>query len=415
MKHKVRRIDLSSLILVPLLAYGQFVDAAADDSANSSADSVSSEWTGYASLDTRLFFHSPAHPGQDDRSLSGAFQPEYYRNWDYGAQTLAFTPFFRLDANDDERTHADIRELFWRMEAEQFVFKAGVDTVFWGVAESQHLVDIINQTDLVENIDREDKLGQPMLNLDYLSDWGTWQAYLLPYFRERTFPGTDGRLRSEPVVDTDDAIYESGDEERHVDFALRWSHYFGDWDIGIAHFSGTSREPLLILDDSGPNPSLRPLYLQIDQTSLDVQVTKGAWLWKLEAIYNQNNVNDYYAYVGGFEFTQFGIAGSAVDLGWLLEYNYDDRGDSAATVLQDDIFFGVRLTDNDIHNTRILAGGTVDIDSSSTFANVEASRRLNEHWVLGLEMRLFTHVDEEDPLHQIKDDDYVEIQLTRYF
>ncbi|MFC6668973.1 hypothetical protein [Marinobacterium aestuariivivens] len=238
---------------------------------------------------------------------------------------------------------------------------------------------------------------------------------MLPYFRERTFPGKDGRLRSEPPVDTDDAIYESGDEEHHVDFALRWSHYIGDWDIGIAHFSGTSREPLLIPVDSGTDTRFRPLYLQIDQTSLDLQVTKGAWLWKLEAIYNRNDVDDYYAYVGGFEYTQFGIAGSAIDLGWLLEYNYDDRGDSATTVLQDDVFFGVRYTDNDVHGTRILAGVAVDTDTATTFANVEASRRLSEHWVLGMEMRLFSNVDEEDPLHQIRDDDYLEIQLTRYF
>jgi hypothetical protein len=411
----VRRIDFSSLILVPLLAYGQFVAAATDDAATPVTESASSEWTGYASLDARLFFHSPAHPGQDDQNLSAAFQPEYYRSWDDGAQTFVFTPFLRLDANDDERSHADMRELYWRLETGPFVFKAGVDIVFWGVAESQHLVDIINQTDMVENIDGEDKLGQPMLNLAYLNDWGTWQAYLLPYFRERTFPGMDGRLRAEPPVDTDDAVYESGDEQQHLDFAIRWSHYFGDWDLGIAHFSGTSREPLPIPADSGPGSGLRPLYLQIDQTSLDVQVTKGAWLWKLEAIYNQNNIEDYYAYVGGFEFTQFGIAGSAVDLGWLLEYNYDERGDGATTVLQDDIFFGLRYTDNDIQGTAILAGVTVDTDTASTFVNVEASRRMSEDWVLGLEMRLFTQVDEEDPLHQLRDDDYLGIQLTRYF
>ncbi|MFC6668974.1 hypothetical protein [Marinobacterium aestuariivivens] len=163
----MRRIDFATLILAPLLAYGQAVVAAPEDSSPTS-DGVSSEWTGYVSLDTRLFFHSPVHSGQDDQNLSAAFQPEYYRNWDDGAQTFVFTPYWRLDANDDERTHADLRELFWRMESEALVFRAGVDIVFWGVAESRHLVDIINQTDLVENIDGEDKLGQPMLNLDYL-------------------------------------------------------------------------------------------------------------------------------------------------------------------------------------------------------------------------------------------------------
>ena len=51
-------------------------------------------------------------------------------------------------------------------------FRVGVGKVFWGVTESQHLVDIINQTDLVENIDTEDKLGQPMLETTWLQNWG---------------------------------------------------------------------------------------------------------------------------------------------------------------------------------------------------------------------------------------------------
>ncbi len=113
-----------------------------------------------------------------------------------------FIPFYRYDANDAKRTRGDIRELYWQMDYRELSFKAGIDVVFWGVAESQHLVDIINQTDLVEDIDGEEKLGQPMVNLDYMTDLGTWQFYLLPYFRERTFPGEQGRLRTDPPVRT---------------------------------------------------------------------------------------------------------------------------------------------------------------------------------------------------------------------
>ncbi|MDD7885073.1 hypothetical protein [Flavivirga sp. 57AJ16] len=37
------------------------------------------------------------------------------------------------------------------------------------MTESNHLVDIINQTDAVETFDGEEKLGQPMVQLS----WGT--------------------------------------------------------------------------------------------------------------------------------------------------------------------------------------------------------------------------------------------------
>ncbi|MAT92276.1 MAG: hypothetical protein CME59_06715 [Halioglobus sp.] len=374
------------------------------------------EWSGSISLQTRLFPQGPAFDGQDEQNLSLAIEPEYYLDWDGGRQRFAMRAFGRVDANDDERSHADLREFYWRLEQDRWVFKAGVDVVFWGVAESRHLVDIINQTDRVENIDREDKLGQLMLNVDYLSDSaGTWQAWVLPWFRERTFPGEDGRLRVNPAVDTDDPLWDSGDEEEHVDLALRWSHYIGDWDIGLAHFSGTAREPLLIPGGTPQRPTLRPLYLQIDQTSLDLQATRGAWLWKLEAIYNDNKVEDYFAAVGGFEYTRFGIADSAADLGWLLEYHYDERGENPQEALQNDLYTGLRLSGNDIAGSRLLAGFTVDLDNGSTFGNVEAARRLGESWTITVEARTFFNTDEDDPLHDFRDDDYIELQLDRFF
>jgi hypothetical protein len=398
---------------------GEFGDADYDDGDfgyDYGEEDSGTPLSGYISMEPRLFFDDAAYSGQEDQNLSFAAELEYYRDWDGGAQRLAFRPFGRYDLQDDERSHADIRELYWRIQGDQFLFKAGLDVVFWGVAESRHLVDIINQTDLVENIDTEDKLGQPMLNLDYMSDgWGTWQFYVLPWFREQTFPGEDGRLRPDPAVDEDDAEYESGDEEEHIDFAVRWSHYIGDWDIGIAHFSGTSRDPLLLPEESGGELKIIPYYAQIDQTSLDTQATLGAWLWKLEAIYNDNDFDSYYAFVGGFEYTFYGVAGSDADMGLLMEYNYDDRGENSTSALQEDAYLGLRWSGNDTHSTELLAALVYDTDNQSTFGNLEASRRLGEHWTLGMEVRIFTNVDETDLLRFIEDDDYAEIQITRHF
>ena len=93
---------------------------------------------------------------------------------------------------DSERTHFDIRELFGLWVFERWELGVGIRKVFWGVTESQHLVDIINQTDLVDSIDGEEKLGQPMVNVSIPHEWGTVDLFILPYFRERTFPGRDG-------------------------------------------------------------------------------------------------------------------------------------------------------------------------------------------------------------------------------
>lgn len=384
-------------------------------SATSHAE-YNSEWSGNFSLDSRLFFNDARYPGQHNESFSVAIEPEYYADWDGGQQRLVIQPFARYDANDDERSHADLREFYWRRSFDDVALTVGAAKVFWGVAESNHLVDIINQSDFVENIDGEDKLGQPMVNLTFVKDWGTVDFFVLPYFRERTFAGKEGRLRTSLVVDTDNPTFESSAEEQHVDFAARWSHYIGDWDIGLAHFSGTSREPTLILGlDGAGNPALIPYYQQIDQTSLDLQATKGDWLWKLEAISNHNSNGRYTAFVGGFERTLVGVYDSVHDLGLLLEYHFDDRGDLATSGFQNDVFAGVRWVLNDVQSSEVLAGAVVDADSQATFASIEASRRIGDAWKMSLEARMFSKMVRSEALYDLRSDDYVELQVTKYF
>ena len=182
------------------------------------------ELSGDVSVEGRLFAKDELYDDQKRNNGSVAFEPELYHEW-LSSPNLSFTfvPFLRVDSADSERTHADIRELNFLMVGTPWELRVGIGKVFWGVTEFVHLVDIINQTDLVENIDGEDKLGQPMVHFSYPEDWGVVNIFLLPYFRERTYPGKEGRLRPPVKVDTDSPEYESGAEENHIDFALRYS------------------------------------------------------------------------------------------------------------------------------------------------------------------------------------------------
>jgi hypothetical protein len=374
------------------------------------------EWSGFVELQGRYFPQQAMDGEQSDQLLSIAIQPEYYQRWDDTRQSLLFIPFMRWDSEDDERTHGDIRELIWTYAGDGWETKAGIGKVFWGVTESQHLVDVINQTDLIENPDGEQKLGQPMLKLSLESDWGIIDLYALPGFRERTFPGEAGRLRTHPRVDTDLAEYESEREERHIDLAIRWSHSIGDWDIGLAHFDGTGRDPLLI---PGANSKgeivLVPYYEQIRQTSLDLQATKGDWLWKLESIHRASGSDSYNAATGGFEYTLVGIAETDMDLGLLAEYLYDDRHDDASTPFENDLFIGLRLTANDVDGSELLTGIIKDLDDDGWMFNLEASRRIGNQWKTGAQIRLWSDIPEDDPLFVFRRDDYMEITVTRYF
>lgn len=381
-----------------------------------SFSTTAGEWSGYLGTEFRYFTQDARDPRQHDENFSLVFEPEYYHEWDKGRQSLAFVPFYRLDQHDNERTHFDIRELTWTKVAESWELRLGLRKVFWGVTEFQHLVDIINQTDLVENIDTEDKLGQPMINLALINDWGTVDLFIMPYFRERTFPGIEGRPRNQPMVDNGLSKYESSAKEKHIDFAIRYSHYFGDWDVGVAHFYGTSRDPRSFLTtNSSGAPVLAPFYDIINQTSIDLQATKGNMLWKLEALHRSGQGETYNAVAGGFEYTFVGIFDSAIDLGVLGEYHYDGRGEDALTFFEDDIATGMRFAFNDAQSSEALVGLLWDRDSGGKFLNVEASRRIGSDWLLEMEGRFLFDTSRSDPAFALSRDDYLELFLTYNF
>lgn len=374
------------------------------------------EWSGSLAAEWRYFPHEPFGQEQfEHNNLSLALNAEYVHSWDDYRQVFAFAPFVRVDQHDSERTHADIRELAYVRAFEAWELRLGIRKVFWGVTEFQHLVDIINQTDLVENPDGEDKLGQLMFNIALIRDWGTLDMFILPGFRERTFPGAEGRLHGGIYVDTDQVQYESGAEEKHVDFALRFTKTIDNWDIGLAHFYGTSREPRFELNLNGNQPVLTPIYELIHQTSLDVQYTGDEWLWKLEALSREGQGDRFSALTGGFEYTFVGIAQSNIDLGIIGEYAFDDRKQNASTPFQNDIVLGARLALNDEQSSELLAGIVFDLDGGGQFYSLEASRRLGNNFKANLEARLNTGLQPDEAAFAIRNEDFIQFELEWFF
>ncbi len=370
----------------------------------------------------RTFVESPRFSEQLEH-----FQPSTVLNmelrWDSqdSRHQLVFAPFARLDGADSRRTHVDLREGYYRYAGDRIDVQIGAAKVFWGVTESRHLVDIVNQTDAIEDIDEEDKFGQPMVKLSFLRDWGQVDLFALPVFRERTFPGRDGRLRFDPVIAVDDAQFgnDGDDQADHTDFALRYSHYFGNVDLGLSFFNGTSREPNFAfgVDGGTGQPVITPVYQDIRQFGIDAQYTADAWLWKFEGIVREGQGDTVAATVAGFEYTLYGVGGGNADLGLLMEHQYDGRDFPAApvTVQDNDLFYGARLALNDAQDTSLLAGAITDLEDGSTSASIEAERRFGQVWTGELEARLFLAVDQRNLLDAFARDSFVTLRLTRYF
>ena len=373
------------------------------------------EISGNIEYEHRFFLEENQYDGQKNNSNSVAIQPEIYYEWDDGYQSILVTPFFRYDSKDSRRSHFDLREAFYLLSREDWILRLGAKKVFWGVTESVHLVDIINQTDFVENIDTEDKLGQPMINLAFVQDWGTIDLFIMPYFRERTFPGKKGRLRSSIPVEIDDAEYESSAEEWHTDFAVRYENTFDEIDLGLSYFYGTSRDPRVELRPTVSGVKAIPVYDLIHQLGLDLQYTSNAWLWKLESIYRNGSGNDFGAVAAGFEYTFFDVMESGWDTGILCEYLWDSRNDDPSAPFQNDLFIGTRITLNDVQSTQILSGIIMDLEGGGHSFIVEASRRIGDAWKIALEVRTFHDPKRDELLYQFRRDDHLQMTLSYYF
>ncbi len=408
-------------------------------------------------IQNRNFENNPLSPIQRRHEFFSAyFQQEISYSWNGGKDSWVFTPYFATYRFEDpmkiehegyipfivpipiidfgetrsaQRSYGDIRELMWTHIANDnsWELRTGIGKVFWGVTESQHLVDVINQDDLRADIDREDKLGQPMINFTWVSDYGNFDFFVLPGFRERLYQDNAGRLNPvalqnpylEPsaannlisMVDQEaDATYESGAEELHTDFAFRWSHAIGASDIGLSFFQGTNRDPVLgtpisedVVSLSQPRQSknfpglfyITPHYEQMTQVGIDYQATLDAWLLKLEAIHRDSDslktpgqdaldgntdsqTTDYTAVTAGFEYTFYSIFDSTADLGVLVEYLWDSRDFEAPHSNQNDVFLGARYAQNSTADPAVLIGIIQDVDVDSYVAIMEASRRLGQ-------------------------------------
>ena len=388
------------------------------------------EFFGRLSMETRLYPESPAFPNQRPHASGFAVEATVYAEDDEG-RSITITPFFRYDVGDPNRTHADLREAFLLLYGDvgedEWELRVGFDRVFWGVVESRSLVDIINQTDLVEDPDEKTKLGQPMIHGTWSGDWGTLELFGMTGHRARTFPGPHGRLRPGPVVDHDLVSYESSAKEWHVDLAGRYSGSFGPLDIGLSVFDGTSREPTLLPRLVDSKLVLAPHYEQIRQFGLDTQLTTGPWLLKLEAIHRTGAKNrhlgqhfryeeeDYVAFIVGGEYTINALWNTDADLSLIAEWTHDGRGRWATNIYENDVLLTARLGLNDEQSTEFTAAALSSLDNSSRVLSAEFKRRLSDNWSLHVESGAYLSVDRDDVLYDVRRDGFIEVNLDYHF
>jgi hypothetical protein len=366
---------------------------------------------GFFGVEGRTFGEAPAGSGQVRQGVSLVAQPELAfvsANRRHRINAVAFGRF----SLDPRYGSADVRELNWQYQADNWSLLAGMNRVFWGAAESRHLVDIVNQSDMRESFAGDVKLGQFMIAASVQQPWGQLELYALPQFRTRTYPRRSDRPRLELPLEK--AEVAGGGP---FDWAARASVSRGDVDLHVYYFRGANREPDLIpvFDEAGAPRALRPIYQQIGQVGADVQYARGAWLFKGELIDRNRPDGRYQAGVGGLEYGINRLFGGASDIALLAEYQFDNGPETEwPAPAERGVYGGVRLGLNDNASSELKAGVVHDLRSGAWVFRAEFNRRLAEQWGLYLGYYGFRDVRTSPALRDYYRDSHLTITLRRY-
>lgn len=363
---------------------------------------------GSAGLETRWFLHAPAAPEQAQHAAIGLFNPVWKLDLPGQAWRATLNIDIRLDTRDSSSRFVDISEASIHHTAGDVVWRAGIDKVFWGVAESVHLIDVINQVDPRISIELDAKLGQPMASVATFTDrFGRLEAFWLPVFRERPDQGPTSRQRL-PGGGMGDGPPGLGRARRSDDWAVRWSGTVPGMnaDVGLYYFQGLGREPVW----RGPVP--QPSYLPMRQVGLQAQWPVGNTLWKGEALHREGHGKAFLAYVAGGEYT---VSLQGGDLGLLIEWARDHRdGNAPPTRFARSGFAGLRYRFNETGDSELRMGVLRDTLHHASMYKLEFSRRFAEHYQFSLIARK-VQAPRGGPYTPLLRDDNVQITIRRLF
>ncbi len=364
------------------------------------------QWQGAIGLQERVYASALPGPGEARHEPVLVANARRRARFGDGSERVAASASLRAGPGD-QGVLADLDELTLELVRARWTLRAGVSEVFWGVLESRHLVDVINQQAPDPGARGDLKLGQPMVNVAARGFWGTLDLYLLPWFRPRPFTGRAARLWSGQAVASGHAVFDAAAGVQHVDWAARGARAFGAWDVGLSWLAGTDREPgFASMSADAPNAALVPRYDLVRRVSLDVQWTHGLWLGKLEAVTSNPSPGRYVALGLGVEYAPADYVSAFV------EFLYDGRASAATTSFEHDLCIGARL----LHRDGDLGlRGSVDRVSGNATLGIETVRRLSNSLAVTLEATAFLGDPAREPPLARRLDTSVALGVHRYF
>lgn len=354
--------------------------------------------------DFRLYPNSNA--GTIDSGQSLELNIDAYK--DFGATRAVLELVARFDDQDSGRRILDARQAYISSEIGAFEIYVGNRQEFWGKAESKNIVDVVNQQDGAADQGGAGKLGAPSLSVERYTEYGDFQVWYMPEFRELTFNDSNAHPSGQLLIKP--ARYQRSEGSNADDLAFRFSSVVDEWDLAGSLFYGTARNPILSVVDVGT--ALEPYYPKQQSLGLEAQYTGDATLLKWESLHGQQDEKSLFAAVAGLEYTIYGLLDQVWDLGMLAEAQHDERPQAAAKRIY---VAGLRLTLNDSKDTSLLLLTSQDEDWDQSLISFEASRRINSWSSIELGAKFFDAQTAASAFGALDDDDNISIKLNTFF
>jgi len=104
------------------------------------------------------FFNGDGRHGQSNSNQSIFVKGTFITYLNNGDQKITINTTGRIDEKDSERSYIDFQKFKYEQYFDDITLKIGNELIFWGVNESFNIVDIINQSNLAEDISGTKKL-----------------------------------------------------------------------------------------------------------------------------------------------------------------------------------------------------------------------------------------------------------------
>lgn len=213
-----------------------------------------------------------------------------------------------------EKLYGDVPEGYLEYKVGESKFRAGQNTVNWGVVDVASPSDVVNTSAVFHPL-RATKQGAPIVEMVSGPETFNLDLIYIPVQRPPQLPSQDSRwLPREFLINIQDQTLgrieipkflqyeyrksETFDDALHNNYGAKLASHLGSWDFQITHFEGVANSakihPIIDLDfNVARSPIyLAPLYYRVRTTGFGFVWAREKWIYRGETAYQHTISQD---------------------------------------------------------------------------------------------------------------------------